>query len=105
MMIRQGDILIIPVGEIPMDGASVHTDGVIARGEATGHAHRVDPKRAQVITLERNGEVFEYLRVFEPVFITHEEHAAVRVEPGIYEVRRQRELSLADAASYRLVRD
>lgn len=39
-MIRQGDLLMVP-GRIPAGLRRVE-DGVVARGEATGHAHRLE---------------------------------------------------------------
>ena len=83
-MKRQGDLLIVMIGEIP-EGATRRESLVLAEGEATGHAHRLDA-----------GEVYEkegvlYFRAEQVVHLVHEEHAMIALEPGAYQVIRQRE--------------
>ena len=95
-MIRQGDILLVPcsVAGDELERARAAGD-ILARGEATGHAHRVqDPSRAQVLELERDGKGIWVLRVLQPTFVVHDTHAPVPVAPGLYEIRRQREMTL-----------
>ena len=92
-MIRQGDVLLVPVDEIPAGVRPVaRADGrlVLATGEATGHAHAVLDAGAHLL---ENDVDERFLQVLEEggVTLTHEEHAAVRVPPGDYRVRRQRE--------------
>lgn len=51
LMNRQGDILIVPVNEIPTDAVKVDRDAgraILAYGEVTGHAHAF--KDADVVT-------------------------------------------------------
>ena len=90
MIYRQGDVLLVPVDEVPA-GKSVKREGsklILARGEATGHHHAV---------MERNAELIEsaeavYLKIMEaPAHLTHQEHATITVAPGTYRVVRQRE--------------
>jgi hypothetical protein len=83
-----GDVLLTKVNEIP-EGATIispRKDGklVLREGEHSGHAHVIEVKtdEAEMLTLE--GEFF--LKVNEPVTITHEEHAPGKVEPGLYVV-------------------
>ena len=92
-MYRQGDVLIIPVKSIPTGSKKVERDRgrvVLAHGEATGHAHTL---------LERNVTMFEkdMARFIEitggGATVVHEEHGAVNLDSGFYEVRRQREYS------------
>lgn len=121
--IRQGDVLLKPVAELPKDCTEVPLDRgriVLAYGEVTGHAHAIadhmkvqsertdhhdlsavfqSTPRAEEIadaTIARakarlwqapNGERF--LEVTEPVHLTHEEHTAHAILPGIYQVPRQ----------------
>lgn len=93
MLARQGDILFVKLNEqIDLSGAQLRPDGVIARGEVTGHAHRVDTSKAQVLTLERSEYKFDILKVLENAPVWHEEHQTVQLEPGLYWIRRQREL-------------
>lgn len=96
-MYRQGDVLIrrinttIPSGlkPVPRDNGRV----VLAYGEVTGHAHAItDPSvglYAQDITdLTR---AFMEITGDTPVELRHEEHSTIVLEPGVYEVKRQRE--------------
>ena len=40
MLYQQGDVLMREVDSIP-EGLEVKEDGILAEGEATGHAHRI----------------------------------------------------------------
>lgn len=86
---RQGDVLIRRIKTLPAPKGKQRKSGVLAEGEVTGHAHRVeDLTSAEVLEIE-NGL---YLRVGEEgVRIVHEEHAPITLAPGNYEVEIQRE--------------
>ena len=85
---RHGDVLIARVEEIP-EQARERGDLVLARGEATGHAHRVETDGFAQI-LEFDADLF--LRVAEvPARVLHEEHDPIELPPGTYKVWRQRE--------------
>lgn len=118
LQLRQGDVQIqqihsLPEGckEVPLD-----RDGaiVLAYGETTGHRHAVydhmvqrkeAPGSADEITeaaiaraqakarllIAPNGE--RYLEVKETVHLTHEEHTAHAIPPGIYQLPIQTEYS------------
>jgi hypothetical protein len=85
---RHGDLLISPVVEVPSGGRK-RVDGIFARGEATGHAHR----------LEARGGVELWDFVNEIYFtvgaggadVLHEEHRTIHLESGNYKVWRQRQ--------------
>jgi hypothetical protein len=100
-MVRQGDVLLVPIGRERdlrrLERVDDPRGVVLAEGEATGHAHRVV------------GEARLYRRDFWPLWgapppsllvvdreatLVHEEHDAVALAPGQYEVRRQREYDL-----------
>jgi hypothetical protein len=89
---RHGDVLIALVRSIP-DGATPQPGNVLVRGEATGHAHRIeDPKAAQLF--RHQGTL--YLRVSsERASLVHEEHATIVLPRGDYRVWQQREYSPA----------
>ena len=91
---RQGDVLLIRIcHKIAEDAKSVPRDAgrlVLAYGEVTGHAHAIEDALAELFE-EKDGRL--YLRVDGPVDLQHEEHAAQRLTPGVYEVRHQREYS------------
>jgi hypothetical protein len=91
MMVRQGDVLIVAIeGELPRGAREVKREAgsvILAHGEASGHAHRIRSRHAE---LYEHGE-HRYLRIRAPVDLSHEEHGAIPLEPGLYRVVRQRE--------------
>jgi hypothetical protein len=94
LILRQGDIALIRLTATQTpEGIQAERDAgnrlVLARGEATGHAHAIHDKGANLIVA--NDAV--YLEVIEPVSLRHEEHAPISVPAGLYEVRRQVEWS------------
>jgi hypothetical protein len=91
---RQGDVLIRRISSLPTQKAASRANGVLAYGEVTGHAHRVeDLTHAEVLEV---GDGL-YLRVGDAgVRIVHEEHAPITLPRGDYEVEIQREYSPAE---------
>lgn len=106
----------LPAGcsEVPLDKGRI----VLAYGEVTGHAHAIADHRRLTAAAVRVGELDaeehaeaiaselakaaitrarlwrapsgeRYLEVREPVTITHEEHTAHTIPPGIYQVPTQ----------------
>jgi hypothetical protein len=80
---RQGDVVIRKLGKTYTDNVQEH-ESILARGEVTGHAHRLtdgewrcDGKTLVVITY---------------ALLEHEEHSTIRLPSGVYEIFRQREL-------------
>ncbi|MEV0901731.1 hypothetical protein [Actinoplanes sp. NPDC049802] len=94
-MYRQGDVLIIPVpeGDVPAC-APVPRDRrgrmVLARGEATGHAHVVGGPGLQLLADLDDPERM-FLEVPAHGRVTHEEHGPIPLPAGCYRVVRQRE--------------
>lgn len=106
-MVRQGDVLLVEAPDGLPDGSqALEQSGsiVLAHGEATGHAHRVDESSA---TLFRAPGGIGYLQVRTETSLLHEEHRAVPIPPGTYRVIRQREYGRteADAPWHRPVED
>ena len=91
---RQGDVLIRRISSLPTQKAAPRVNGILAYGEVTGHAHKVeDMTRAQVLEIEKG----LYLRVGEEgVRIVHEEHAPITLPGGDYEIEIQREYTPAE---------
>jgi hypothetical protein len=87
-VIRQGDLLFVRVEEVLKKDATAVQDGILARGEATGHTHklRADARNRAV-------RVAQALYVLAAVqaHIDHQEHATVILPPGTWQVKRQRE--------------
>ncbi|MFA6158965.1 MAG: hypothetical protein WC763_05100 [Candidatus Paceibacterota bacterium] len=96
---HQGDITFTPVCSMPKGKKEKH-DGsfILARGEATGHSHRItvaDPKKLTLIRLP-DGRAF--MKLEETGTVTHEEHMDIVLAPGIYEIGHEREYDhFADA--------
>ena len=82
---RHGDLVILRVDAIPA-GAIPQQHRILAEGEATGHAHRVDTG----ILYERDGRLYLDVAAAK-ASLTHEEHGTIILPTGRYEVRRQRE--------------
>lgn len=91
---RQGDVLIERTNEaIPVDAAARAPEQgrvILAHGEVTGHAHALPATVA--MSFGASDDAF-WLRVDKPATVTHEEHAPVKLAPGNYKIRRQREYS------------
>ncbi|MCI2429579.1 hypothetical protein LM602_07605 [Candidatus Acetothermia bacterium] len=101
-MHRQGDLLFVQIAGTKLEGIETTdvTDGVLARGESTGHAHRIAPEdlragKAKAYVMDDMMEMEEPRRLvieaYEQVRVLHEEHKPIVLERGTYEVRRQRE--------------
>lgn len=88
-MWRHGDVFIQACDEVPKEAVELpHL--ILAKGEKTGHAHRIKERDSQ---LYRHDEDL-YLRVLgERATVTHEEHAEIELPPGLYRVWIQREYS------------
>src|SRR5882672_11205048 len=90
IVLRQGDVLLIRVDEIPADAAEVKSEGgtvVLAYGEVTGHAHAFYDNTYNVKL--RAGGSGRYLEVLAPAALKHEEHSTVKVPAGKYLLPRQ----------------
>jgi len=98
-LFRHGDVMIQRVDSIPGQRQSLpHT--VLARGEVTGHSHRIDtPDKAHLYIASSE----MYLDVTgDDVNVVHEEHRPIALRQGHYRVWRQREYS---PESIRIIQD
>ncbi len=100
---RQGDIYFVKLDEEIDDKATPVKNGVIAKGETTGHAHRVSPSSmAQGALLMLLGRSM-FLRSPEAgTTIVHDEHGPIALPAGNYAVVHQREF---DGLGWRQVID
>jgi len=83
----QGDVYFVKVEEVPrkLTPISPEKEGyVLARGEATGHAHLIED--IENVSLCRGDDDFLYLRVDSPVQVVHPEHKPITLEPGFWRV-------------------
>ena len=95
---RQGDVLLVPVANIPRGTTPVkreHGRVILAHGEITGHHHSIVEEGVQLVTKEQAGELRAWLSVTtqDPVELVHQEHDTLLIPPGTYRVVRQREYS------------
>jgi hypothetical protein len=94
-IVRQGDVLLVPVERIPRF-ARKDVPGrelVLAEGEATGHAHTVQG-RARIVpaAVHYLAPTDRYLLVEGgTAVIVHPEHEPITVSKGVYRIVRQRE--------------
>lgn len=117
--IRQGDVLLTPVYALPAGCVEVPNDRgriVLAYGAVTGHAHAIADHRPAFApsarAVELDGAAIaraktkarmlsapdgqRYLLVTEPVTLSHEEHTAHTIPPGIYKLPVQVEYTPAE---------
>ena len=90
---RQGDVLLIEIDQPSRTGKPIDPeDGriILARGELSGHAHAIQEGSGNAKFFEGAGDR-RYLFLREIGRLEHEEHGPIVLEPGWYEVRRQRE--------------
>ena len=77
-----GDVRIFPITVLP-EGLERFETNAVAEGEVTGHAHRLDSNSEVFIDRKTN---VRYLKVVAPSMLTHEEHHAREVPPGMYRI-------------------
>lgn len=80
MLIQQGDVLIKNAKEIKGKKLNHKT---LAKGEATGHHHTIT--EGDVELYEHEGTLFLKVKSDEAT-LTHQEHAAVVIPQGEYEI-------------------
>jgi len=92
---RQGDLGITPLPGLQNIGdikkvAENTKEFILARGEATGHSHRLlDYQSGFDIFQDRSGNYILSLR--NNTDLMHEEHKTITLIPGFYIVRQERE--------------
>lgn len=107
IMYRQGDVFIEKIAELPKGVepeepmAGYEDKVVLAFGEVTGHHHRIrrgskkNPAvRAFRMSSTSRSDAEQDRRFIEIVRrgrVEHEEHTAISLEPGVYEISIQRE--------------
>jgi hypothetical protein len=109
-MARQGDVVLKRIAKLPDGLVAMKREGkrvVLAHGEVTGHAHAIGEKHVRQFraadgtpTLDGAGVKLRaggalpartYIEVTKTCLLQHEEHEAIQIAPGFYEVNRQRE--------------
>ena len=91
---RQGDVLAIKLNATSVPNSTKQTKQIIAAfGEVTGHSHQVLESGAVGYADTDNADLIDYLQVDaeKTVNLVHQEHTAIPLDTGIYEVLRQTE--------------
>ena len=95
----QGDVCVRRIDRLPADLTKASPEGgrhIVGHSE-TGHHHVVDSRAAEML-IDGTNAFIAYLNVRERVELTHlrefDTHEPLTLEPGIYEVRREREFGL-----------
>ncbi len=98
--IAQGDVMLIPVSELPAGAVAVTPENgsYIVTHSETGHHHVVMDRPTVRMFQDKMDEMRGWLQIeSEPATLEHlrptDTHEAISFEPGIYEIRRQREYS------------
>jgi len=82
---RQGDVLLQAVTSLPKGATEINGEIILAYGEVTGHAHAIRlPETERHKVKYWNAGAERFLQVMERVALTHEEHNAIEINPGIY---------------------
>ena len=106
-MYRQGDVLLIPTKAAAAGEPIPARSGrhVLLEGEATGHHHSIDARhgtftRFRPDDMPSPGSIGLLVINGDGARLEHQEHDAIAIPPGSYEVRRQREFSAAEGFTY-----
>lgn len=107
VMLRQGDVFLLPCDGIPTKVSTVPAENghlVLAHGEQTGHSHGIALSDRVALFREdgTGGGLFLSVAGDAPVGLVHQEHSTLPVSPGSYRVIRQR---VWDAGAARRVAD
>lgn len=105
-VLRQGDVLLIPVAAIPDGLQDTRSDAkgriILAYGEVSGHAHALDAKAVRGFHLRSSlADEPDYILVGpDGAQLNHEtddggpaDHQPIKLAAGAYKVARQREYS------------
>lgn len=101
-LLVQGDVFLVKIDKVPTKAKASkpqYKGWVLAEGEATGHAHRIEEKESAELFTE--GDKM-FLHVHRITHLTHEEHKPIALDPGVYEVGRIREWDQFDQEARRV---
>ena len=93
---QQGDVLIKSIDKLPNNLVATYKTkkekaNYLQEGEVTGHAHRLQGVPGKDFEVYTDDGIFtndkkKFLRVINPVALTHEEHHKQVIDPGLYEI-------------------
>lgn len=88
VLYRQGDVFVKRISRLPI-GAQRREGATLAHGELTGHSHRLGQAHAVQLWVQGIDLFFEVKA--STATLIHEEHGAIELPHGFYQVWRQRE--------------
>ena len=86
---RQGDVLLKEIVDIPQDTTKAKHN-ILAFGEVTGHKHQLLSN--QIVVLE-DKSAQKYVQLQQKTILRHEEHNAIEIDLGNYQVIIEREFN------------
>lgn len=95
---RHGDIDFIPVTDPKVKETIEHESFIVAEGEATGHHHRLTAALGAKVAVMKGFNNEMYIRISEPTPLSHEEHHTLTIQPGVYEIKNEREFDYFENA-------
>lgn len=102
---RHGDVLFRRVEKpkkLRIDGEQKDTH-VVAYGEATGHHHRLTALGGAINAMKGFDEKVYVEIVEKAAKLSHEEHSALSIQPGFYEITIEQEYDYFERASRNVV--
>lgn len=91
MLFQQGDVLIQRIETLPAHLETIQPENgryILAKGEATGHAHAVND---HILLFKETDKNFLYCFADDYFTVLHEEHNPIVIPPGLYQVRQVRQ--------------
>jgi hypothetical protein len=96
MIYRQGDIIFKKISEEEFKERAkkfkkkiFKNQFIVARGEATGHAHKLVDFEKIIVLQDTEGKF--YLNLPQNTKLIHEEHLPIELESGYYQVLKEKE--------------
>jgi hypothetical protein len=103
---RHGDVLLRRVDrpEKLKEDATQKDSHVVAYGEQTGHHHRLTGIDGAKINALKGSDERVYVEIVGGLAtLSHEEHSALKIPPGFYEITIEQEFDYFERASRRVV--
>ncbi|CAB4136961.1 hypothetical protein UFOVP313_26 [uncultured Caudovirales phage] len=103
---RHGDVLLRQVvkPEQIKEDATQKESHVVAYGEATGHHHRLTGIDGARINALKGFDERAYVEIVGGIAtLSHEEHSALKIEPGFYEITIEQEYDYFERAARNVI--
>ncbi len=100
---RHGDIGLQSVEKAEGEILSHKGSFVLAEGETTGHKHVISVKNPNDLEILQTKDGRYFFKLKSEGEITHEEHKTIKVSPGTYEMKREREYDWFSNSTRRVI--